>query len=236
MTDARLCPITDEPLPVTDPGRIASNTACNQLRAATNNLADLMATIDQMIAGAGRKHDSNGNTHVAGPSAPLNLTMLEKADEWRDVIDLWATELLRHAQPGMARRPGDWTSAQAIFNQHAHSCGHWTQQWNGQTQPTGAMCIDEVLDAVRRLEQLANPKEPATNELTTTDALTQLDGISLTIRNACQVITILTGQPLNPSTVRSWEHRGHITANGNPKMYPILDLYRLANISTHEPA
>ena len=76
------------------------------------------------------------------------------------------------------------------------------------------MCIDEVLDAVRRLEQLANPKEPATIELTITDALTQLDGISLTIRNACQVVTILTGQPLKPSTVRSWEHRGHITANG----------------------
>ena len=37
--DTRLCPVTGEPLPVTDPGRIVSQTACNRLRVATSDLA-----------------------------------------------------------------------------------------------------------------------------------------------------------------------------------------------------
>lgn len=56
----RLCPITGELLPVTDPGRIVSQTACNRLRVATSDLTGLMGVIDALIAGEGHTH-----THTA---------------------------------------------------------------------------------------------------------------------------------------------------------------------------
>ena len=66
----RLCPITGELLPVTDPGRIVSQTACNRLRVATSDLTGLMGVIDALIAGEGHTH-AHGSGGVARTRAGL---------------------------------------------------------------------------------------------------------------------------------------------------------------------
>lgn len=228
MSEARVCPITGEPLPLTDPGRIVSQAACNRLRGATNDLAELMETIDEMIAGAGRK-PAGGGSHVSGPRAPLNLGLLDAVSDWRDTIDLWASELLAYVRPGVRYRPGDWRTAEVIFQQYASRCSHWTQTWGDTVQETGAMCIDETIDAIRHLDRIANPRETLTQELSRDEAMAKLADVTLTIRSACETIRLLTGRELPTSTVRSWEHRGKITGQGSPKRYPISQLIQLAD-------
>jgi hypothetical protein len=187
-----------------------------------------METIDEMIAGAGRK-PAVGGSHVSGPRAPLNLGLLDAVSDWRDTIDLWAAELLAYVRPGVRYRPGDWRAAEAIFQQYANQCSHWTQTWGGVVQDTGAMCIDETIDAIRHLDQIANPRETLTQELTRDEAIDKLADVTLTIRSACETIRLLTGRELPTSTVRSWEHRGKIVGQGSPKRYPISQLIQLAN-------
>lgn len=231
-TTAGICPITGEPLPVSDPGRIVSRTACRKLKVACSNLTDLMSVVDQLVAGEGRAHENVGGGHVGGPRAPLNLTILDAASDWRDTIDLWATELLRYVHPGMRRLPGDWRSAQQILTRYAERCAYWTETWGEQIQPTGAMCIDEVMEAVKRLEWIVNPREAEVVEVTTDEAVERLSAEAMTIRAACEVVRLMTGKVLPSSTVRSWERRGKIAAVGDPKRYPVMELVRLAGQPT----
>lgn len=228
-TTAGICPITGEPLPVSDPGRIVSRTACRKLKVACSNLMDLMSVVDQLVAGEGRAHENVGGGHVSGPRAPLNLTILDAASDWRDTIDLWATELLRYVHPGLRRLPGDWRSAQQILTRYAERCAYWTETWGEQVQPTGAMCIDETIDAIRHLDQIANPRETLTQELTRDEAMAKLADVTLTIRSACETIRLLTGKTLPAATVRKWEQRGKIVGQGSPKRYPISQLIQLAD-------
>ncbi len=222
----RLCPITGELLPVTDPGRIVSQTACNRLRVATSDLTGLMGVIDALIAGEGHTH-AHGSGGVAGPRAPLSLAVLDRVDDWRDAIDVWAGELLGFVRPGMGRRPGDWRAAQAIFTQFSDRCGYWTQQWQGQTQLTGAMCIDEVTFAIQQLEAIASPRETVTVELSKDEAIARLEGVSLTVREACQAAGLIVGRQLPPDTVYKWEARGKIVSTGNPRRFPVVELIAL---------
>lgn len=215
----RECPITFEPLPLDDQKRIVSQTACNQLRVAVSNLADIMSIIDQMIAGAGRP---NSTTHTQpGSKPPLNIGLLSTIDDDRDTIDIWANNLAQHVNPNLRYRPGDWATIQAILTQYADKCGHWTY---GDTKP-GVLCIQRVTAAIARLERIAFPPEQRQlTELERLAAEDRLKDTTLTIGPACEAVRLITGIDIKPSRVRKWKQRGQIDSIGEPPRYRIASL------------
>ena len=205
--ESRFCPINGDLLPPRDPGRIVSQRACEQLIAATNSLPELMQTVFEVLSGAGRQRAGGGGT-VAGPRAPLNVSLLDEVSDLRDTVDVWASALMQYALPGSMRRAEDWVNARVVFRRFAVACGHWTESWQGKRQDTGVMCVEEVLYAVRRLDSIVNPREVETRELSSEEAEESVRGLWLTVRAACDTVRSLTGADLKPDTVRKWDRRG----------------------------
>lgn len=216
------CPVTGEPLPLTDPGRAVSQTACNQLRVAASNLADIMTILDLMIQGTGSDHTTTRT--APGSKPPLNLGLLAKIDDDRDTIDVWANNLAQHVNPNLRYRPGDWQAIQAVFTQYADKCSHWR---HGDINP-GALCIERVTAAIQRLERIAFPRqEHKMNEFERLTAKVQLEQLELQIEPAREAVRLLTGRKLSRDTVYSWERRGKIKSVGDPKRFRVRDLLEL---------
>lgn len=232
MTE-RYCPITGEPLPLTDPGRVVSQAACNQLRVAASNLADIMHTLDQMLQ-PGATPTSGGGGHTTPASRPpLNLGLLATIDDDRDTIDIWANNLAQHVIPGFRYRPGDWHTIQAILTQYADKCGHW--QYQG-TLP-GVHCIQRVTAAIRRLEAITSPPEhPPLTRIEQDAARERIAHARLTIGPATQTVQLITGRALPRHTVYSWERRGKISGTGQPKRYLVQELLDLQHAAEKQTA
>lgn len=164
---------------------------------------------------------SEGSRPQAGSKPPLNLHRLEQASDWKDTIDVWASELLTLANPGMRYQPGNWRLAQSIFQQLAHKAVHY---------PNAGMMIDEILHALHQLTRIQDKPEPRTLTTEERDEARQNIGDSaLLIRDACEVVRMITGVELKPERVRQWKHRGRIESIGEPPRYIISDLLALSH-------
>lgn len=218
----RICPITAEPLPPAEPGRILSKTACSRLRNAADGLAELMATINQMIAGNGRpKPEVPIRARATFPPAPLNLHVLAAIDDARDTLDIWANNLAQHANPSLRYTPGDWQAVQAIFTTYANLCAFWQHD----NVEAGRLCVERVCEAIRHLQQIASPKEDAPMTARERDYATEtLKSRAMPITPAIEAVRLLTGVKLNRQTIYSWERRGHITSRGTPKRFQVGEL------------
>lgn len=108
---APTCPLKDEPL--TEPGQVISRAAAQDLANRCNNLAELLELATQCVAGAGSTPAPVRTQPRSQP--PINLSLLEQVDEWRDLIDEWANAYLSWARPQARLRPGDWRSVQGIL-------------------------------------------------------------------------------------------------------------------------
>ncbi len=190
-----------------------------------------MATVDEVLGGAGRRR-GDGPKQAAGPRAPVNLGLWDLVAELRNTIDTWAGALLRYALPGAIRRAEDWVNARLVFQRFAQACGGWTESWRGQRQETGVMCIDEVLYAVHRLNGIVNPRQVESVELARDEAEQRLESSSLTIRAACETVRYVTGVELKPGTVRAWDYHGKIETSidegTGAKLYPVAKLIDMA--------
>lgn len=215
---------------MTDPGRVVSRAAVNQFRTKVRDLADTMAVIDARIAGA--RHSENPRSMKPGSRPPLNLAVLAAVDDDRDTIDVWANNLAQHANPSLRYRPGDWVAIEQILKHYAHLCGHWHY---GDSLP-GVLCIQRVTAAIDHLERVADPNrdQPHLTELQRLNARDNLRDAWLTIGPACEAVRLITGNCLAKKTVYSWEYRGKIEGEGEPRRYMIQDLLDLASATRSE--
>ena len=213
------CPITGEPL---QPGQTASRGAVRKFHTYIKTLPSLMADVDYAIAAA---RGEGGCTQACMPKAPVNLALLDEAQEMTDAVNTWAVEWMTHLS-GEAPR---------IFACQEGKFARWED---------APACIDEIIYVLDRLEYLISKPSPTEKIMIRCGACllfysvptsklasrcpscgTQVDtsegrdrclealyDVPVSIGEAVLACR-LYGVFLKIETVRSWVKRGHLAAS-----------------------
>lgn len=211
---SNVCPITGEPF--TMPGQTVALSALVVLKTETNDIVNLMALLDQRLAGEDRPTRDVETHSVPSSRPPINIPLLAAIDDHRDTIRGWALDIMAHVNPSWRMPAGhQWATVEAIYEQHLPKLAQW------EYAPLMVRQLEDALDALKRLAGLI---EPPTFKNVTIDDLPDKKLTAVVAANAVQHIT---GRPFSRSNLYNWERAGKLEAYGDPKKYSMRDILAL---------
>lgn len=238
------CPITGESM--LHPGQTIGDTAVTQFRIHAKKLCVIMSAVDWVLSHP--QTQSGGARTIPTSKPPINVGLLDLADEHRDTIDAWTAALAtwRH-QP---HQPGNWplTQAQLTIDPKQAPLRNYPQAPDLVTACTHALSRLQKLTEPQAATLFAGPCPNCETELVATPGQAYIqcpecdqwvdvqknrhkmiqtaEERILPRQDARREAEALLGIDINQSTLKSWIRRGNITNHNG--WYRVGDLVAAA--------